>query len=79
MPGVLAIFFSFLAVVALIYWAYEMLSESTKYFGSADPMTIIKTVGIGLWATVLGTILLLFHRRHTRVEVHRTKIIDRTL
>lgn len=79
MPGILAIFFSFLAVIALIYWGYEMLSESTKYFGSADTMTIIKTVGIGLWATVLGTILLVFHRRHTRVEVHRTKIIDRNL
>ena len=56
-----------------------MLSESYKYFGTADMMTIIKTVGIGLWATVLGTILLLFHNRHTRVEVHKTKIIDRNL
>ena len=79
MPGVLAIFFSFLAVIALIYWGYVMLSESTKYFGSADSITIIKTVGIGLWATLSGTILLLFHRRHTRVEVQRTKIIDRNL
>ena len=79
MPGVIAIFFSFLAVIAAIYWGYVMLSESTKYFGSADSMTIIKTVGMGLWATILGTILLLFHRRHTRVEVHRTKVIDRNL
>ena len=79
MQGILAIFFSFLAVIALIYWGYIMLSESYKYFGTADMMTIIKTVGIGLWATVLGTILLLFHNRHTRVEVHKTKIIDRNL
>jgi len=79
MQGILAIFFSFLALIALIYWGYIMLSESYKYFGTADMMTIIKTVGIGLWATVLGTILLLFHNRHTRVEVHKTKIIDRNL
>ena len=79
MPGILAIFFSFLAVIAVFYWGYVMLSESEKYFASTDPMTIIKTVGIGIWATLLGTLLLLFHRRHTRVEVHHTKIIDRNL
>ena len=79
MPGILAIFFSFLAVVALIYWGYIMFSERTKYFGSEDISAIIKTVGIGLWATAVGTLLLLFHNRHTRVEIQKTKIIDRNL
>lgn len=79
MSGIIAIFFSFLAIIALIYWGYVMLSDGTKYFGSADVFTIIKTIGIGLWATALGTILLLFHKRHTKVEVHKTKIIDRNL
>lgn len=79
LPGFLAIFFSFFALIALIYWGYVMLNDRTKYFGSDDISTIIKTAGIGLWATLLGTILLLFHRRHTKVEVNRTKVIDRTL
>ena len=78
-PGFLAIFFSFLAVIALIYWGYVMFSDRLKYFGSDDIATVIKTVGIGLWLTALGTILLLFHKRHTKVEVHNTKIIDRNL
>lgn len=78
-PGFLAIFFTFFALVALIYWGYIMLSNRAHYFNSDDPTTIIKTVGIGLWATLLGTILLLFHRRHTKVEVHHTKYVDRTL
>ena len=79
LPGFLAIFFSFLAVIALIYWGYVMFNDRLKYFGSEDISTVIKTVGIGLWLTALGTILLLFHKRHTRVEVHNTKIIDRNL
>ncbi|MGI8584045.1 MAG: zinc-ribbon domain-containing protein [Chitinophagaceae bacterium] len=79
LPGILAIFFMFLALIALIYWGYIMLNNRTQYFGSEDPTTIIKTVGIGLWATLLGTILLLFHRRHTKVEVHHTRYVDRTL
>ena len=79
LPGFLAIFFMFFALVALIYWGYRMATNSQFYFNSTDATTIIKTVGIGLWATLLGTILLLFHRRHTKVEVNRTKVIDRTL
>jgi hypothetical protein len=79
LPGILAIFFSFLAVIALIYWGYRMVTNTQFYFGSEDTLTIIKTVGIGLWATALGTILLLFHRRHTKIEVRKTKIIDRNL
>lgn len=79
LPGFLAIFFTFFAVIALVYWGYIMLTNKARYFGSDDPMTVIKTVGIGLWATLLGTILLLFHRRHTKVEVHHTKYVDRTV
>ena len=79
LPGFLAIFFTFFALIALIYWGYIMLNERTKYFGTEDAVTIIKTVGIGIWATLLGTILLLFHRRHTKVEVQRTKYIDKIL
>ena len=79
LPGFLAIFFSFLAMIALIYWGYVMFSDRAKYFGSEDISTVIKTVGVGLWLTALGTILLLFHKRHTKVEVHNTKVIDRTL
>ena len=78
-PHFLAIFFSFFAVVALIYWGYVMFSDRMKYFGSEDFFTIIKTVGVGLWATVLGTILLLFHHRHIKVKVEKTKFVDRTL
>ncbi|MBA2249875.1 MAG: zinc ribbon domain-containing protein [Chitinophagaceae bacterium] len=77
--GFLAIFFTFLAVIALVYWGYHMLTNRTKYFGTEDITTIIKTVGIGLWATLLGTILLLFHKRHIKVEVHNTRVIDRGL
>jgi hypothetical protein len=79
LPGILAIFFSFLAVIALIYWGYVMLKDRTGYFGTEDMATVIKTVGIGLWLTVLGTILLLFHKRHTKVEINNTRIIDRNL
>lgn len=79
LPGFLAIFFTFFALIALIYWGYIILNDRVKYFGSAEPFTIMKTVGIGLWATLLGTILLLFHRRHTKVEVHHTKYVDRTV
>jgi len=79
LPGFLAIFFTFFALIALVYWGYIMLNDRVKYFESDDPTTIIKTVGIGLWLTFLGTILLLFHRRHTKVEVHRTKYVDRTV
>lgn len=78
-PGFLAIFFTFFALIALIYWGYRMVINPAFFFGSNDVATIIKTVGIGLWATLLGTILLLFHRQHTKVEVHRTKYVDRTL
>ena len=79
LPGILAIFFSFLAVIALIYWGYVMLNERVNYFGSDDMATVIKSIGIGLWLTVLGTILLLFHKRHTKVEINNTRIIDRNL
>ncbi len=79
LPGFLAIFFTFLALIALIYWGYRMITHRADYFGSTDVVTIIKTIGIGLWATVLGTILLLFHSPHTRVEVHHTKVVDRTI
>lgn len=79
LPGFLALFFSFLAMVTLIYFGYIMLNDRVTYFASDDIATIIKTVGIGLWLTVLGTILLLFHKRHTKVEVNNTKVIDRTL
>ena len=79
LPGFIAIFFSFLAMIALIYWGYIMLNDRVTYLGSDDIATIIKTVGLGLWLTVLGTILLLFHKRHTKVEIHNTKVIDRTL
>ena len=79
LPGFLAIFFSFLAVIALAYWGYVMFNDRVKYFGSEDISTAIKTVGIGLWLTILGTILLLFHKRHTKVEVNNTRVIDRNL
>lgn len=78
-PGVFAIFFSFLAMIALIYWVYIIFNNRVEYFGTEDMATAVKTVGIGLWLTVLGTILLLFHKRHTKVEIHNTKIIDRNL
>lgn len=79
LPGFLAIFFTFFALIALIYWGYIILNDKVKYLGSDEMFTIIKTVGLGLWATLLGTILLLFHRRHTKVEVHHTKYVDRTV
>ncbi len=79
LPGFLAIFFTFFALVALIYWGYIMLNNRTKFFGSDEAFAIMRTVGLGLWATLLGTILLLFHRRHTKVEVHHTKYVDRTV
>lgn len=79
LPGVLATLLTILAFIALIYWGYVMMNDPNKYFDSADTSTIIKTVGIGLWTILLGTILLLFHSRHKRVEVHKTKTIDRTL
>ena len=78
-PGFLAIFFTFFALIALIYWSYIMLNDRTKYFGSDEMFAIIKSLGLGVWATLLGTILLLFHRRHTKVEVHHTKYVDRTV
>jgi hypothetical protein len=77
--GFLAIFFTFLAFIALIYWGYIMLNDRQTFFGSTEAFTIMKTVGLGLWATLLGTILLLFHRRHTKVIVNTTKYVDRTV
>ncbi|MDQ6755425.1 MAG: zinc ribbon domain-containing protein [Bacteroidota bacterium] len=79
LPGVLAIFFTFFALIALIYWGYVMLNDRTRYFGTDEIFSVIKTVGVGLWAILLGTILLLFHRRHTKVVVHHTKYVDRNL
>lgn len=79
LPGFIAIFFSFLAMVALIYWGYVMLNDRVNYFGTDDIAIVIKNIGLGLWLTALGTLLLLFHKRHTKVEIHNTKVIDRTL
>jgi hypothetical protein len=79
LPGFVAIFFTFFALIALIYWGYIMISNREKYFGATEAFAIMKTVGIGLWATLLGTILLLFHRQHTLVQVNRTKYVDSTV
>lgn len=79
LPGFIAIFFTFFAFIALIYWGYIMLTNPAKYFGATEAFAAIKNVGIGLWATLLGTILLLFHRQHTLVHVSRTKYVDRTV
>lgn len=79
LPGFLAIFFTFFAFIALIYWGYVMFTNTQKYFGATETFAIVKNVGIGLWATLLGTLLLLFHRQHTLVHVNRTKYVDRTV
>ena len=78
-PGIVTTIFIILLLIALVLFAYVMITDPLKYFGSEDIATIIKTAGLGLWATFLGTILLLFHRKHKRVEIHKTKVIDRTL
>lgn len=78
-PGLITTIFIILVFIALLLFGYVMMKDPVKYFGSADASTFLKTVGLGLWLTLFGTILLLFHRRHRRVEIHKTKVIDRTL
>lgn len=77
-PGFITTIFIILVLIALIMFGWVMMTDRAKYFGSEDISTIAKTVGAGFWATLLGTVLLLFHRRHKKVEIHKTKIIDRT-
>jgi hypothetical protein len=78
-PRMITTIMIFLAFVALALFGYVMFKDPVKYFGSADMSEIARLVGYGFWLTLVGTILLLFHRRHKRVEIHKTKIIDRTL
>lgn len=78
-PGFITAIFIIISLLALILFGYVMITEPEKYFHTSDINTIVTTAGLGLWATLLGTILMLFHRRHKRLEVHRTKVIDRTL
>ena len=77
-PGFLVVIFSTLALITLILLAIVMIKDPVKYLGSDDISSIIKTVGLGFWATLVGTILLLFHRRHKKTIVSKTKIIDRS-
>ena len=77
-PGFITTIFIILVLLALVLFGYVMLKDRVKYFGTDELSTIAKTVGMGFWATLLGTVLLLFHNRHKRVEIHKTKIIDRT-
>ncbi|MDB5221754.1 MAG: zinc-ribbon domain [Chitinophagaceae bacterium] len=78
-PGFITTIFIILALIALVLFGYVMMKDPEKYFGAKDFSTIIQTAGMGLWATLLGTVLLLFHSRRRRVEVHNTKVIDRNL
>lgn len=78
-PGFITTIFIILALIALALFGYVMMTDPLKYFASEDISTIVRTVGFGLWATLLGTILLIFHNRKRRVEIHKTKVIDRTL
>ena len=78
-PGAFTTVFIILVLLTLILFIYVVSKDPAKYFNTTEASIIIKTAGIGMWATLLGTILLLFHNRHTKVEVHKTKVIDRTL
>lgn len=78
-PGLITTIFIILAFIALILFGYVTMKEPVKYFGAEDTATIVKTAGLGIWFTLFGTLLLLFHRRHRRVEIHKTKVIDRNL
>lgn len=77
-PGFITNIFIILVLLALVRFGYVLVIDRAQYFGTDDISTIAKTVGLGFWATLLGTVLLLFHNRHKRVEIHKTKIIDRT-
>jgi len=78
-PGIITTLFILLALVAAGMLVYVLVNDPVKYFGSADMSIILKTAGLGLWLTLLGTLLMVFHSKKKKVEVHRTKVIDRTL
>lgn len=78
-PGMITTLFIILVLLALVLFIYVVGKNPATYFNTTDASVIMKTAGIGMWATLLGTILLLFHNRHTKVEVHKTKVIDRNL
>jgi hypothetical protein len=78
-PNIITTLFIILALIAAGMLVYVIVKDPVKYFGSADIQTILKTAGLGLWLTLLGTLLLLFHNKKKKVEVHRTKVFDRTI
>jgi len=77
-PRIITTIFIFLVIITLALFTYVIVKEPQKYFGTDDISSILKIAGTGLYATLIGTILMLFHKRHRRVEIHKTKIIDRT-
>ena len=77
-PGFISAIFIILIFLALAILVYVLIVNAETLFKTNDFITIVKTAGIGMWATLVGTILLLFHRRHKKTIVSKTKIIDRS-
>ena len=77
-PGLITTIIIGIALLALVLFGYVLMKDPVKYFATDSLSEIAKTVGYGFWMTLVGTVLLFFHRRQRRVEIHKTKIIDRT-
>ncbi|MEP6617161.1 MAG: zinc-ribbon domain-containing protein [Ginsengibacter sp.] len=61
----------FLLLIAFAITTLMGMSSATyanKYgLDFHDPVNLIKKIGIGLWATIIGSLLMVFHKKYTRI------------
>jgi endogenous inhibitor of DNA gyrase (YacG/DUF329 family) len=74
LPAGLSGFFKFipflllLAFFAIMVFGVSDESDIKKYgLDSHDLSILIKMIGIGIWATTIGSLLMLFHKKYTRI------------
>ena len=81
-PAFIPIIFKILSALFLALFAFIIFKDPEKYNIPVDDMSaLIPSIGLGVWATVLGVILMLFYKKYRRVEnrVHRVDRVDERL
>jgi hypothetical protein len=77
MPAFIPIIFKILSLFFLVLFAYVIFKNPAEYnIPTNDMSALFPSIGLGVWATVIGTILMLFYKKYRRVE-RRIDRVDR--